>query len=109
MQRCSSHLGSLTDVEESFSIGKFGVRAALAGETGRMVAVKRETNEPYSVSMHTVEIADVANLEQLVPNKWFDLEDKEIQQEICRYILPLIQGDIPRFQNDYGLNEYVIF
>lgn len=109
MQRCSSHLGSLVDIEESFSIGKYGVNAALAGETGRMVAVKRNSNEPYSVSMYTVEIADVANLEQLVPQKWFDLESREVQQEICRYILPLIQGDIPRFQNSYGLNEYVIF
>lgn len=109
MQRCSAHLGSLADIEESFSIGEFGVKAALSGETGRMVAVKREQNEPYSVSMHTVAISDVANLEQLVPAKWFDLDDKQVQKEICQYILPLIQGDIPRFQNAYGLNEYVIF
>ena len=109
MQRCSSHLGSLTDVEESFSIGEYGVRAALSGETGRMVAVKREQDEPYTASMHTVEIADVANLEQLVPEKWFDLDDEKVKRQICRYILPLIQGDIPRFENAYGLNEYVIF
>ena len=109
MQRCSSHLGSLVDIEESFSIGEFGVKAALAGETGRMVAVKREQDEPYSVSMHTVEIENVANLERLVPPKWFDLEDQRVQREICQYILPLIQGDVSRFQNAYGLNEYVIF
>lgn len=109
MQRCSSHLGSLADIEESFSIGQFGVQAALSGENGRMVAIKREQDEPYRASMCTVEISEVANLEQLVPQKWFNLENEEVQREICRYILPLIQGDAPRFQNAYGLNEYIIF
>ncbi len=109
MQRCSSHLSSLADIEESFSIGEFGVKAALSGETGRMVAIKREQDEPYRASIYTVEISEVANLEQLVPQKWFNLENEEVQRQICRYILPLIQGDVPKFQNAYGLNEYIIF
>lgn len=109
MQRCSSHLGSLVDIEESFSIGKFGVMAALAGESGKMAVIKREGDDPYSISMDTVKVADVANREQLVPSKWFHLEDHKVQQEICRYLLPLIQGDAPKFQNAYGLNDYVIF
>ena len=109
MQRCSSHLGSLVDIEESFSIGEFGVQAALAGESGKMATIKRNGDQPYSISMDTVKVTDVANREQLVPSKWFNLEDKKVQGEICRYILPLIQGDIPKFQNAYGLNDYVIF
>ena len=109
MQRCSSHLSSLADIEESFSVGEFGVEAALAGQSGRMVVIKRLQDTPYSSAMQTVEIEEVANQEQLVPPKWFDLEDNNVKQEICRYILPLIQGDVPKFENAYGLNEYIIF
>lgn len=37
MQRCSSHLSSRTDIEESENIGAAGVRCALNGETGKVM------------------------------------------------------------------------
>ena len=51
----------------------------------------------------------MANKEQLVPEKWWDLEDPRVQAEICSYILPLIKGEVPQFKNEFGLNDYVIF
>lgn len=109
MQRCSSHLASFQDLEEGFAIGKEGVAAALRGESGKMVAVKRLSNSPYAIGLETVEVTGVANKEQLVPEKWWDLEDPLVQAEICSYILPLIKGEVPQFKNEFGLNDYVIF
>ena len=109
MQRCSSHLASFQDLEEGFAIGQESVAAALRGESGKMVAVQRLSNTPYAIRLNTVEVADVANREQLVPEKWWDLEDAGVQAEICRYILPLIKGEVPQFKNEFGLNDYIIF
>ena len=107
MQRCSSHLASFQDLEEGFAIGQESVAAALRGESGKMVAVQRLSNTPYAIRLNTVEVADVANREQLVPEKWWDLEDAGVQAEICRYIL--IKGEVPQFKNEFGLNDYIIF
>ena len=109
MQRCSSHLASFQDLEEGFAIGQESVAAALRGESGKMVAVQRLSNTPYAIRLNTVEVADVANREQLVPEKWGDLEDAGGQAEVCRYILPLIKGEVPQFKNEFGLNDYIIF
>ena len=109
MQRCSAHLASFQDLEEGFAIGKEGVAAALRRESGKMIAVERISNNPYAIRLKTVEVADVANKEQLVPEKWWDLDDPGVQAEICQYILPLIKGEVPQFKNEFGLNDYVIF
>lgn len=109
MQRCAAHLASLADIEEAFAIGRAGVAAAVRGETGRMVAVERLADSPYAVRLRTVAIEEVANLEQLVPEKWRNLENHKVHREICDYILPLIQGEVPQFRNEFGLNDYISF
>ena len=40
LQRCASHLASLTDIEESFAQGKKGVTIAAEGVTASMVCLK---------------------------------------------------------------------
>ena len=79
------------------------------GESGKMVAVQRLSNNPYAIRLNTVEVSDVANKEQLVPEKWWNLDDASVQAEICRYILPLMKGEVPQFKNEFGLNDYIIF
>ena len=109
MQRCSAHLASFQDLDEAFAIGQEGVAAAMRGESGKMVAVQRLSNNPYAIRLNTVEVSDVANKEQLVPEKWWNLDDASVQAEICRYILPLMKGEVPQFKNEFGLNDYIIF
>lgn len=109
MQRCSAHLAAGVDLEEGFALGREGVAAALRGETGRMVAVERLSDSPYAIRLRTVAIEDVANLEQLVPEKWRDLDNPQAVREIRDYILPLMQGDVPQFRNRFGMNDYVSF
>lgn len=109
MQRCSSHLASLSDIEEGFAVGEHGVKMALNGETGKMVSIERVSDEPYEIKMVSTAISETANKEKNVPLKWRNLENKQVQKEICNYILPLIKGNPKKFENEYGLNDYVIF
>ena len=50
LQRAGAHLASQTDIDEAFSAGKTAVEAAIAGETGKMVALMRE-NIPAAWSL----------------------------------------------------------
>ena len=45
MQRCGAHLASKTDVEEAFEAGAEAVRAAVRGETDKMVIFERHFDE----------------------------------------------------------------
>lgn len=108
MQRCSAHLASKTDLDESFSVGAYGTKQALDGVTGKMAVIRRgEENCEYKAVYDCEEIEKCANQELLVPEKWFDLENADAQKEICDYILPLIKGEAKKFTDPYGNYDYI--
>lgn len=108
MQRCSAHLASKTDLDESFSVGAYGTEQALNGVTGKMAVIRRgEENGEYKAVYDCEEIEKCANQELLVPEKWFDLENENAQKEICDYILPLIKGEAKKFTDPYGNYDYI--
>lgn len=108
MQRCSAHLASKTDLDESFSVGAYGTEQALDGVTGKMAVIRRgEENCEYKAVYDCEEIEKCANQELLVPEKWFDLENADAQKEICDYILPLIKGEAKKFTDPYGNYDYI--
>lgn len=108
MQRCSAHLASKTDLDESFSVGAYGTEQALNGVTGKMAVIRRgEENGEYKAVYDCEEIEKCANQELLVPEKWFDLENADAQKEICNYILPLIKGEAKKFTDPYGNYDYI--
>lgn len=108
MQRCSAHLASKTDLDESFSVGAYGTEQALNGVTGKMAVIRRgEENGEYKAVYDCEEIEKCANQELLVPEKWFDLENTDAQKEICNYILPLIKGEAKKFTDPYGNYDYI--
>lgn len=94
MQRCSSHLASLTDIEEATLIGKSGVMAALSGETGKMMTFQRVSNNPYKIEIGMVEAKLVANAEKTFPKEWITADDTNITNEAIEYFLPLINGEV---------------
>ena len=108
MQRCSAHLASKTDLDESFSVGAYGTKQALNGVTGKMAVIRRgEENGEYKAVYDCEEIEKCANQELLVPEEWFDLENADAQKEICDYILPLIKGEAKKFTDPYGNYDYI--
>ncbi len=93
MQRCSSHIASLTDITEAKEIGEAAVRAAMAGESGVMMIFRRISNNPYRVEIVTASVDGVANKEKLFPAEWINAEGNNVTVDALNYFLPLIQGE----------------
>ncbi len=94
MQRCSSHIASLTDLNEAERIGREAVKAALTyGESGVMMAFRRISNNPYRVEIVTADIAKIANQEKKFPREWINPEGNNVTVDALNYFLPLIQGE----------------
>lgn len=94
MQRCSSHIASKTDIDESVEIGKCAVKTALAGNTGCMMCYIRDSSEPYSIHIESIPVSQTANHEKYFPMEWINSEGNNISDEAIKYFLPLIQGEV---------------
>lgn len=106
LQRAGAHLASQTDIDEAFATGKTAVEAAIAGETGKMVALMREmVDGKYTCRMELIPLADVANYEKKVPVEWIVPEGNNVTQDFIDYALPLIQG-VPEIPVENGLPRY---
>jgi len=98
LQRCASHISSLTDINEAFECGSQAVKSAFNGETGKVVVMIRESNAPYSCKYETKDVHGIANIEKTVPLEW--ITDGYVTQEAIDYINPLIQGEIQQFMEN---------
>ncbi len=100
LQRCASHCGSKTDVEEAFEAGKTAVEMAVAGKTDFCVGFERTTgkNGGYGCEMKLIPLSEIANTEKKVPREWINEEGNFVNEKFIEYALPLIQGeaDYPR-------------
>lgn len=95
MQRCSSHIASLTDINEAREVGKKAVTAALSGMTGIMISLERVSSDPYQCNISYVPAGGVANKEKCFPAEWIDPSGNSITEEGVDYIFPLIYGELP--------------
>ncbi len=93
MQRCSSHMSSMTDIHEAENIAAEAVKEAVAGNTGKMMCFRRIHDVPYTVRIETVDVCKVANKEKKFPAKWINDAGNNVKDEAVNYFLPLIQGE----------------
>lgn len=101
LQRCASHIASLTDVNEAINCGEKAVKLALSGKTNLMITINKEDNE-YTYGYASLDI--IANQIKPFPKEWI-LNNNQISKEYIEYALPLIQGEShPKFVN--GLPYY---
>ena len=107
LQRCGAHLASETDVEEAEMAGREAVEAAVAGETGKMVAFERTYDKigQYVCKPILLPLTSVANAEKKVPLEWITPEHNFVTQEFIDYVLPLIQGE-PERPTENSLPRY---
>ena len=97
LQRCGSHLASLTDVREAYLAGKAAVEAATAGLTDQMVALDCTRDASgYRCQTKLIPLTQAANTERKVPLDWITPEGNGIRQPFIDYALPLIQGELQR-------------
>lgn len=107
LQRCGGHLASRTDITEAFQVGGAAAKAAFEGETGKMVALKRLSNDPYQCTTELVDINDVANYEKKVPVEWINDTRTDMLPEFLAYARPLIQAELtPIYIN--GLTQHIV-
>ncbi|MDJ0870660.1 MAG: 6-phosphofructokinase [Gammaproteobacteria bacterium] len=106
LQRAARHLASKTDVEQAYAMGKAAVDFALAGENAIMPTIVRTSSTPYAWEVGKAPLAEVANVEKMMPGE-FITEDGFGITDACReYLAPLIQGeDYPPYKD--GLPDYV--
>ena len=106
LQRCGSHIASQTDIDEAFLAGKTAVEAALAGESGKMIAFERETADgKYSCKCTLVPLSSAANYEKVIPREWINEAGNGVTHEFIDYVLPLIQGE-PVLPREHSLPRY---
>lgn len=94
LQRCASHIASLTDLEEAETAGAVAVEKMLEGQSGVMVCIKRINDEPYETNFDTVNANLVANDEKPFPSKWINENQNNVKDEAIKYFLPLIKGEV---------------
>ncbi len=106
MQRCGAHLASKVDVEEAFGAGAEAVKAAVPGETDKMVCFERDMSTGHYVCKYKLLPLELAaNTEKTVPLDWITDNGTALSDKFVEYALPLIQGDakapledgLPRF------------
>ncbi len=107
LQRAARHLSSKSDVEQAYALGEAGVLFALEGDNAIMPTVDRISNNPYEWKIGKAPLADVANVEKMMPMDFITDDGFGITQKCKDYLLPLIEGeDYPPYEN--GLPKYVV-
>ncbi len=99
-QRCASHILSKTDIDESFNVGYTAVNEAIKGKTGIAIAIKRVSDNPYSVMYEAVDVNKVANKARVVPCDYINERGNFVTEKFVEYIKPLVLGEIfPEYEN----------
>ena len=93
-QRCSSAMLSDTDLKEAAAAGAYGVKCALAGETGKMIAFHRVPGAEYQIEYITEDVSLICNQEKTVPAEWITGNGSDVGREFIEYALPLIRGRV---------------
>ena len=108
-QRCSASLISAADQKEAVSAGRFGVQAALNGETGKMVSfVRRQTEDgSYQMECGLEDVNLICNEEKEVPAEWITENGSDVSEEFIKYVTPLVQGSVNVPLGEDGLPVFV--
>ena len=93
-QRCSSSMLSKTDQKEAIASGAYGVKAALNGASGNMVAFERLDGDDYQIDYVLKDVNVICNQEKCVPATWITADGSDVTEDFIRYARPLIQGEV---------------
>lgn len=88
--RSTSAYISKVDWAEAKQCGSEAVRAAMAGASGVMIAIRRNPEPEYSISLGQAPLEAVAFRERTFPQQWVDTEENGILPAYKAYAAPLI-------------------
>lgn len=103
-QRAAAHCSSQADNDEAFLCGQEAVRAAIRGETDKMVALVRGDSDQYSCTTELVSLSEVANGVKPLPQNWINEDRISMNYQFIKYAQPLIQGEV-KVPFDNGLPQ----
>jgi len=105
LQRSARHIASGTDVAQAYAVGKAAVEFALKGKNAVMPTIVRGKGKKYSWRIGEARLADVANVEKMMPRDYISRDGFHITDKARAYFAPLITGeDFPPFKQ--GLPQY---
>lgn len=106
LQRCASHIVGRVDITEAYQVGGAAVKAAFEGETGKMIILKRVSDDPYLCVTDIYDVHKIANVEKKVPKEWINEEGDYVTEEFLNYVRPLIQAELTPMMVD-GLPRHL--
>lgn len=107
LMRSARHIASKTDLDQAYAVGAAAVEAAVAGKSGIMMSIVRESDSPYRWHVGEAPLEEVANVEKEMPREFISDDGFQITEACRRYMLPLIAGEnSPPFGPD-GLPAYI--
>ncbi len=105
-QRAAAHCSSQTDNDEAFMAGQAAVRAAVGGETDKMVILVRGEGDTYSCETGLAPLSEIANGVKEIPADWISEDGVSMSAKFIKYAQPLIMGEVQvPFEN--GVPAYV--
>jgi len=97
LQRSFGALQSSVDRQEAYEVGRAAVRAALAGESDKMINLVREPGPRYRCSTGVVELEKVANRERMMPAEYINAAGNGVTDAFLEYARPLIGEPLPPY------------
>lgn len=108
-QRCSSAMLAGTDQKEAIASGAYGVKSAIEGTTGKMVAFRRASeiapDADYVLDYTLEDVSKICNKEKTVPLDWICSQGSDVTQDFIAYARPLIQGAV-KIPTEGGLPKF---
>lgn len=104
-QRAAAHLASKADADEAFLAGQAAVKAAINGETGKLVTLVRGDGDQYTCETGLTALSEVVGNLKKLPKEWVNEDGVSLNFQFFRYATPLIQGEVA-VPYDNGLPAY---
>jgi len=93
-QRAAVHCSSQTDNDEAYLAGQAAVRAAVGGETDKMVTLLRAEGDGYACETGLAALSEIANGVKKLPESWINEDGVSMNYNFYKYALPLIEGEV---------------
>lgn len=105
LQRCSGHITSLTDLNESEKIGYSAAECADSDKTGIVMGFNRIKD--YECEIIENKVSEVANKEKTVPDEFISENSDDVTDEFIKYCRPLILGN-PEIITEDGIPKHIV-
>ena len=97
LARVSSLYTSDVDREAAEAVGRFAVQYALAGNSGFMATIRRESSTPLQLSYQSTPLEIASEKARLLPQEYINETKNHIEENFRDYVEPLIGKPLRRY------------